>query len=165
MGYIKELRNLVGHKPVMMVSACALIIDDKNRLLLQLRKDNNYWGYPGGAVELFEKVEDAAKREILEETGLIINELELFSVESGEKRHYTYPNGDEVSIIEIVYVCNYFEGQLKIQKTEVIKQQFFEIDSLPENISPMNYDVIKMWLDKYEVSERKSIQNDKGEYL
>ena len=52
-----------------------------------------------------EKVEDCAKRELQEEMGLIADELEFFMVNSGKEVHYIYPNGDEVSNIEIIYLC------------------------------------------------------------
>ena len=65
-------------------------------ILLQKRSDNHCWGYAGGSVELDEVVEDAAKRELFEETGLIAEKLELFGVFSGKETHYVYPNGDEL---------------------------------------------------------------------
>ena len=83
--------------------------------MVQKRADNHLWGYAGGSVELDEKVEDAAKRELFEETGLIANSLELFGVFSGKELHYIYPNGDEVSNIDVVYVCRDYCGELKRQ--------------------------------------------------
>ena len=100
------------------------------------RTDNGCWGYAGGSVELGEKVEDTASRELFEETGLIAEELELFSVFSGEDTHYTYPNGDEVHNIDIVYICRKFSGNLNPDKIEASDAKFFDINSIPENISP-----------------------------
>ena len=42
-------------------------------------------GYPGGSVNINEVVEEAAKRELLEETGIVANALELFGVFSGKE--------------------------------------------------------------------------------
>lgn len=95
--YILDLRKVVGHRPLLQVGASVIVEDAERRVLLQLRSDNHCWGYAGGSVELDEVVEDAAKRELFEETGLIAEELELFGVFSGEDCHYVYPNGDEVS--------------------------------------------------------------------
>lgn len=50
MGYIKNLRKLVGTKPLIMVGACVILINDVNKILLQLRTDNNCWGLPGGSM-------------------------------------------------------------------------------------------------------------------
>lgn len=142
MGYISDLRQVLGHKPIIMLSSCVLIINGKNQLLLQKRRDNGFWGYPGGAVELGESVEEAAKREVFEETGLIVNDLKLFGVFSGKDKHYVYPNGDEVYITEVVFISHDFSGYLKVQPDEIIDQCFFGIDNLPDYISPINIDVI-----------------------
>ena len=83
-----------------------------------------------------EPVEEAAKRELYEETGLIANKLELFGVFSGPDLHYIYPNGDEVSNVDIVYLCKDYSGELKCQDSEVSDLRFFPLDRLPENLSP-----------------------------
>ena len=75
--YIMDLRKIVGHRPLLQVGASVIVEDDHGRVLLQLRSDNHCWGYAGGSVGLDEVVEDAVKRELFEETGLIAEELEL----------------------------------------------------------------------------------------
>lgn len=92
-----------GHRPILMVGAAILLIDNKDRILLMKRMDGGYWGLPGGSTELGERVEEAAKRETLDETGLKIGEMDLFGVFSGPELYYKYPNGDEVYSVTIVY--------------------------------------------------------------
>ncbi len=133
-GYIMDLRKIVGHRPLLQVGASVIVEDKEGRLLLQKRSDNHLWAYSGGSVELDEEVEEAAKRELFEETGLIAHSLELFGVFSGKELHYIYPNGDEVSNIDIVFVCRDFSGELRCQKGEVEELMFFEIDDLPKDI-------------------------------
>lgn len=111
--YIMDLRAIVGHRPLLQVGASVIVVDPQGRILLQLRSDNHCWGYAGGSVELDEEVEAAAKRELLEETGLVARELELFGVFSGKELHYVYPNGDAVSNVDIVYLCRKYTGTLK----------------------------------------------------
>jgi len=62
MEYLLELRKLVGHRPLLMVGAAALIVDEQNRLLLMKRSDSDCWGPPGGAVDLGEAVETASRK-------------------------------------------------------------------------------------------------------
>ena len=133
--YIMDLRKIVGHRPLLQVGASVIVEDNIGRILLQLRSDNHCWGYSGGSVELDENVEEAAKRELFEETGLIAHKLKLFGVFSGKETHYIYPNGDEVSNIDIVYICDDYSGELRCQAGEVDQLRFYEIDQIPNNIS------------------------------
>lgn len=134
--YIMDLRKLVGHRPLLQVGASVIVENEHGEVLLQKRADNHCWGYAGGSVELNEVVEDAAKRELFEETGLIAREMELFGVFSGPDTHYVYPNGDEVSNVDIVYLCKSYSGTLKCQESEVEDLCFFPADALPVPLSP-----------------------------
>ena len=103
-GYIAEMRELVGHRTLIQCAASIICVDEQGRILLGKRSDNKMWGYSGGAVEIDERVEDCAKRELYEEMGLTAEELTFFYVNSGPEAHYIYPNGDEVSNFEIIYI-------------------------------------------------------------
>ena len=134
--YLKDLRKLVGNMPILLCGASVIVENDKGEILLQLRSDNNCWGYPGGFVDINEAVEDAAKRELLEETGLVANSLELFGGFSGKELYYVYPNDDRVSNVDIVYICRDFSGEAAADLDECSDAKFFPIDELPKNISP-----------------------------
>lgn len=144
-GYIMDLRKIVGHRPLLQVGASVILEDEQGRVLLQKRTDNHCWGYPGGSVELDEKVEDAAVRELYEETSLTANHLELFGVFSGKELHYVYPNGDEVSNVDIVFLCRDYSGSLRPDAEESEELCFFEAGQLPENLSPPIAIPLKTW--------------------
>lgn len=154
MGYIMDLRKQVGHRPLIMTSACVLILNEKNQLLLQKRRDNGTWSYPGGSMEMGETFEECARREALEETGLQLKDLRFFTDNSGEKMHYVYPNGDEVYIAEIVFICKEYEGKMKVQEEEIITQQFFDLDNLPEPIFSVNKETIQKLADHIKAQEK-----------
>lgn len=146
-GYIMELRKLVGHRTLIQCAASVIIVNEQGQILLGKRTDNHKWGYAGGSVEIDEKVEDCAKRELLEEMGLIADELEFFMVNSGPEVHYVYPNGDEVSNIEIIYICRKYHGELKAQEEEVEYLRFFEPEQIElEMISPPIRPVINRFM-------------------
>lgn len=155
MGYIMDLRKIVGHRRLLMPGAGIFPIRD-GMVLLQRRKDNGLWADHGGAVELSEKVEDAARREMQEETGLIPGELKFLGIYSGPEMDYTYPNGDQVSIIGMFFTCEDFTGTAALQAEEVTELKWFPLDGLPkpEEISPMSrqplFDAAKKFLSKKE---------------
>ena len=144
-GYIMDLRTIVGHRPLLQVGASVIVEDKQGRVLLQKRTDNHCWGYPGGSTELDERVEDAAARELYEETGLTARKLTLFGVFSGKELHYTYPNGDEVSNVDIVFLCTDYSGTLSPDPEESEELRFFEAGRLPEKLSPPIVIPLKAW--------------------
>ncbi len=64
--YIVELRKVIGNRPLIACSACVIVVDDAERILLQRRTDNGLWGLPGGAMEIGETLEQTARREAYE---------------------------------------------------------------------------------------------------
>ncbi len=132
MGYISDLRKYVGNKPLIGVGATVLIYNDKDEILLNLKTDTNTWGLPGGAMELYESIEDTARREIYEETGLILEELSYVKILSGEEFFYKYPNGDELCNVIVLYKSRKYYGNLQIRDGESSKLKFFDINELPE---------------------------------
>ena len=51
MGYIEELRALVGSRPLILPGASVLVVDARGHILLQRRADSGLWGIPGGMME------------------------------------------------------------------------------------------------------------------
>lgn len=129
-----------------MAGASVILIDKSDRILLQLRKDNNCWGLAGGSLEMGETLEEVAKRELQEETGLIANNLKLFNIFSGKEFYYKYPHGDEVYNVITTYICTDYLGELKIDNNEVKDLRFFSVDEIPTNISPPDLPIIKEFL-------------------
>lgn len=147
MGYIDDIRKMIGHFPLIMVGAGVLITDEQGRLLLGKRADNGFWGLPGGAVEPGETTEEAARREALEETGLTVGQMDLFGVFSGPELFYTYPNGDQVHNVSVVYRCSDFTGDLR-GDDEHRGFCFFAADALPEAVSPPIRPIIRAWVEQ-----------------
>ncbi|MBR4223356.1 MAG: NUDIX hydrolase [Oscillospiraceae bacterium] len=143
MGYILELRKVLGSRPLIMAGAGAILINDRDEILLQKRKDNRYWDYPAGSMELGESFEECARREVYEETGLMCGELQYLTALSGKDTFYEYPNGDQVYLAGMLYICREYTGDMRIQEEEVITQEFFPIDALPDGIVPHKEDIFE----------------------
>ncbi|WP_186575983.1 NUDIX hydrolase [Aquibacillus kalidii] len=146
MDYISYLRSMVGHERVIMVVAGALVLNNRNELLLQLRSDNNTWGLPGGYMEMGESITDTAKREVREETGLELGEVELFSIHSGPGNDKTLESGDKVALVQIWFTCREFQGDLIKRNEETFDTRFYPLDQLPENMFASHEQVIKDFL-------------------
>lgn len=146
MGYITDLRKLVGSRPIIMVGACVIVVNEKEEILLQLRNDNHCWALAGGSLEIGETLEQVAKRELFEETGLIANQLKLFNVYSGDDFYYKYPHGDEVYNVVAAYICIDYDGVLTREVSEVRELKFFNYHELPQKISPPDLPILNDYL-------------------
>ena len=148
MSYVRELRSLVGHRPLIIAGAAVLIFNPDNCLLMQHRKDNQQWGLIGGSMEIGESLEETARREALEETGLELDELNWFDLFSGREVIYELPHGDVVVNVIAVYISRKFRGQPQLSE-EGFELRFFRLNELPTNISPPDRPIIKRYLDRY----------------
>ena len=131
MDYIRNLREKVGHEPIIYVGATVLVFNEKNELLLNLRSDTSTWGIPGGGKELNETLEECAIRELKEETNIDVKDLKLIAVLSGPEYYFKYPNDDEVDCVIVLYQVKNHSGELKINDGESTKLSFFPLDNLP----------------------------------
>ncbi|MBI5358707.1 NUDIX domain-containing protein [Candidatus Amesbacteria bacterium] len=117
-----------------------LVFDEKNRVLLQLRdqKPNilnpGVWAFPGGTSKSGETVEQASRREIKEETGLVIHKVNLISSRFFPDQKAT------------VHFCmTRVSSKEKIYCYEGRKMKFFSIlDILPLKVA-QNYKQLMVW--------------------
>jgi ADP-ribose pyrophosphatase YjhB (NUDIX family) len=117
MSYLSELRKIVGHRPLLSAGATVIVMKD-NKILLNLRSDTNTWGIPGGSMELGETLEQAAVRELFEETGLKAESYMLINVFSGQEFYFEYPNGDMLYSVVALFRANGVSGDLSITDGE-----------------------------------------------
>ncbi len=134
--YMKVLRAKAGCVPILVCGASVILVSERGEILMHKRRDNGCWAFPGGAVNVDERVEDAARREILEETGLVVKEMRLFGVYSGPDMAHIYPNGDVISNVDILFISHDYQGEMRPDHLESDEAQFFPLSCLPEPISP-----------------------------
>ena len=135
MEYYKEIRKLIGHRPLMLVGS-GVILYQGRKILLQRRADDNTYGKHGGIMDIEERAEDACRREVLEEIGLSVGKLTLFGVYTGPEMTVCYPNGDIANYTDIVYVSDDFDGTPILSDGEAAELCWFDVDELPDNLHP-----------------------------
>ena len=145
MSYVKKLRSLIGHGPIVLSASMCILYDKEKGILLEKRSDNKEWCIPGGALELGESALDGLHREVKEETNLDIFNPELFHVRANV--HMVYPNKDEVYYTDIVYVVKEFSGELKPDE-ESLELKWFDLNNLPDNIMPTQILYIEMFKER-----------------
>ena len=104
------------------VGVFATIRDDEGRVLLGHRRDGDFWGQPGGALEAGEPPWQGVVREVKEETGLDAVAEWLAGI-------YSWPALDEIIFS---FVCRVVGGALTTSD-ETRAVRFFALDSLPPN--------------------------------
>lgn len=148
MDYLKELRKRTNHMPLVLPHSVVVLFNEEGKVLLEERADDGYFDFPGGGIDLKESAEDAARRELKEETNLIADELELFKVYSGEVTHYVYFNGDEIYGVDLIYLCYKYHGEMIPQVEEVKSLSFHDLNNMPEKMSIRNKAIIKDLLER-----------------
>lgn len=136
MGYVEELRALVGRRPLILVAGVVMVFDASERLLLIQRADDGQWGLTGGLMELGESTEETARREVWEEVGLRLGELKFLGVFSGRDMFHIYPNGDQTHPVSVVYTAAHPGGELRLDPAEALQAERFPLDRLPQNLRP-----------------------------
>ena len=122
-----NLKENLGKIP--MVTADGVVIKEGKVLLIKrdITPFQGHWVLPGGFVEYGEQLENAAKREVFEETGLKVEIEKFVGVYDTPDRD---PRGQTISA---VYLCKVISGELKGSR-EGQELKWFGKGELPEKI-------------------------------
>jgi 8-oxo-dGTP diphosphatase len=108
----------------MLLGVRALIVRDGAVLLIRHRHGKPTWVLPGGGVERYERMEEAARREAREETGAIVRV---------ERLHGLYERfGGGISNYIAVFVCTPLNEPHPPRSLEIAEARFFSLDRLPD---------------------------------
>ena len=123
------------------LSVSAVVWRDGGRreLLLMQRSDNAHWGLPGGYVEAGESVEQAAAREVYEETGVQIEVGRLVGVYSNPATMVIeYPGDRRVHAVNLCFEAAPVGAGAPTTPDEALATGYFALDALPEPLVPIH---------------------------
>jgi 8-oxo-dGTP pyrophosphatase MutT (NUDIX family) len=128
--FVRDLRAHIGHDRLWLSTAAGVVLNDEGELLLGRRADTGTWGLPGGIIEPGEQPADGAVREIFEETGVIaVPEVLAAVTVSGQ---ITYPNGDQVQYLELLFRCRAVGGTAQVNDSESVEVSWHALGRLPD---------------------------------
>ncbi|MFO0806371.1 MAG: NUDIX hydrolase [Gemmataceae bacterium] len=117
-------------RPALTVDLAVVTREAKPRVLLIRRKKDPFagtWALPGGFVDENEKLADAARRELLEEAGVAVGDLEQLYTAGDPGRD---PRGWTVSV---VYLARVAPNELKpIAADDAEAVAWFPLEKLPK---------------------------------
>ncbi|GAB4562507.1 MAG: NUDIX hydrolase [Anaerolineae bacterium] len=135
-------RNADGSEPRPQVGMGVLVLRGRKVLLGKRRGAHGAGSYaaPGGHIEFGESLAEAARREVLEETGLRVQNIRLLAVGSymwGEDRHY----------IDVDMVCEAPEGEPQVMEPHKCEGwAWYDLDDLPEPLFIVTRRMIEAYL-------------------
>ncbi len=117
--------------PAVTVDVAVFCLNEGNMKLLLIKRANypdaGKWALPGGFIEIDEDLEPAARRELEEETGLVVGELEQLQ---------TFGNPDRdprERVITVVYTTIVDPGNTNVSaSTDAAEAAWFDTRTLPE---------------------------------
>lgn len=136
--YVQAIRKLVGSRPLLLPGVRALIFNAQGELLLLRRLDMPRWCLPSGSVELEETALEALRREVAEETSLVVLEVEPMALYSGPTQKFAYLNGDEVHCFSIAFVVRRWQGEPRPDGVEGSELRFFPLSEVPHDLVPIH---------------------------
>ena len=120
-------------------AGCGVIILNENgQVLLGLKNEDRdladselheegTWALPGGAIEYGETFEEAGAREVKEETGIDVNDLEVFCVQTDKNEHAHF--------VSVGMIAHSYYGEPSVMEPDVIIEwKWFDKDKIPKRI-------------------------------
>lgn len=85
------------------------------------------WTMPGGKLEYGESFEEGGAREVMEETGIKLNDISVICVNNDMNEHAHF--------VTIGLFSDNFSGEASVMEPdEIVKWEWFDFNDLPENM-------------------------------
>ena len=142
MKFIERIYNYDNLKPEEIdektTRSRAILVNSNNEVLMCYSNGLQHYEFPGGHLEENETLEDGLKREILEETGIIIDTKEINPFYAIKYYCKNYHNSGKNRLVEIYYYVVYCDSEYddskrQLDTNEIIQKyecQYVNVDDL-----------------------------------
>lgn len=127
--FVLDLREKIGHDLLWLSGLTAVVLNDRDEVLLVKRADNGRWSLVAGILEPGEQPAVGLVREIQEETAVEAAVERLISVESLPPS--SYPNGDQVQFLDLCFRCRPLQGEPRVNDDESLDVRWWPLTTLP----------------------------------
>lgn len=129
-----------------------VVVNDKGEILLGKRHDDpekasselrgeGTWTMPGGKMDFGESFEEGARREVEEETSLVLKDVKVIAVNNEKNEHAHF--------VTVGLFSDSFEGSPKVMEPdEITEWRWFKPDEFPEKIYPPTKSLLRNYLEK-----------------
>lgn len=123
--------------------AGAWVTDDEGRVLM-IRHEGapDEWGIPGGGHELWEKMEDTARREVREEAGV---KCSIIDVNYARRKAIVLESDPEERyyMLTVIFDAKFKDGTIDIGDEEILEATWFS--EPPENVLDFIQEEVAQW--------------------
>jgi ADP-ribose pyrophosphatase YjhB (NUDIX family) len=94
-------------------SVTAVVQDDRSRILLIHKTDNDLWALPGGGHDVGESIRDTVVREVKEETGYDVEVTRITGTYTNPNHVIAYDDGEVRQQFSICFTARLIGGKLR----------------------------------------------------
>ena len=134
-----------------------VMILKNNKVLLGIRKGSHGAGeyaFPGGHLEYMESFEECARREVREETGMEIGELEfslLANIKEYKPKHY----------VHVGLIAKWVSGEPRVMEPDKCEGwAWYDLDNLPEGVfgpAGLAFEAMRSWEEYYDANQVREL--------
>lgn len=122
----------IGQNGIIRAGCSAVIFDQqREKILLTKREDNNQWCLPGGGMEPGESASEACIREVEEETGLQVAIKHLIGIYTTPHELIVYRDGNKIQLVALCFEAEIVGGELRLS-CETTEYGYFSYQEIQE---------------------------------
>lgn len=127
--YLWKMRQKFEHDTIMSATTDVVPIRD-GKVCMVLNREHRFWCFPGGHAEIGLTWQEAARKELVEEAGLVAKDEDMKPFASVSGYTITYGNNEPVNLFSLIFVCDKFDEHGIEDEEEIAEKRWFDFDEV-----------------------------------